>query len=147
MADQELHTGGCECGAVRYKAEGPLRDITACHCGQCQRSSGHHYAATAANDKDFTLIKDDGLKWYKSSNWAERGFCDQCGSNLFWRMNGRDSISILSGSLDDQNTGLKITAHYFVADKKDYYDIADAAPQYQSYPEELKQRLGDIEPL
>ena len=45
-------TGGCLCGAVRYRVAGPLRDVVACHCGQCRRSSGHHAAATAARRGD-----------------------------------------------------------------------------------------------
>ena len=40
-------TGGCLCGGVRYAVTGPLRDIIACHCEQCRRSSGHFVAATA----------------------------------------------------------------------------------------------------
>lgn len=133
----EIHGGGCLCGGVRYQVAGPLRDVIACHCGQCQKSSGHYFAATSAALSDFKLNEDRGLKWYKSSAWAERGFCADCGSNLFWRMKDRDAISILAGSLDGE-TGLKTRAHIFVADKKDYYEIADGLPQFASYPKELE---------
>lgn len=138
MTENAIKSGGCLCRDVRYQVNGPLRDVHACHCGQCQKTSGHYFAATAAATKDFTITKDDGLKWYKSSEQAERGFCAHCGSSLFWRMKGLDYISILAGSLDDKNTGLKTDIHIFVADKKDYYDLTDGLPQYDLYPEAEK---------
>jgi len=129
--------GSCLCGAVTYEVSGPLRDIISCHCGQCQKSSGHYFAATSAAQDDFKLTEDRGLKWYNSSEWAERGFCQECGSSLFWRMKNGSHQSILAGSLDD-STDLKTTRHIFVADKKDYYEITDGLPQYDTFPEDLK---------
>ncbi len=136
MGNQEISTGSCLCGDVSYKVVGPLRAVIACHCSQCQKSSGHYFAATAAATEDFELTKDEGLKWYKSSDSAERGFCKNCGSSLFWRMEGRDAISILAGTLDATVTGLKMDAHIFVADKKDYYTLGDGLPQHDTFTEE-----------
>ncbi|WP_373089942.1 GFA family protein [Sneathiella sp.] len=134
MNDQmNEHHGGCLCGAVTYTVRGALRDVMFCHCRQCQKTSGHYFAATSAPRANLTLTGERGLKWYRSSDWAERGFCGNCGSSLFWRMNDSDSISILAGSLDGK-TGLATGSHIFVADKKDYYEITDGLPQYDSYP-------------
>ena len=132
-----IHSGSCLCGGVRYDVTGPLREVISCHCTQCQKSSGHYFAATAAALTDFHLREGRSLKWYRSSDWAERGFCADCGSNLFWRMKDRDAISILAGSLDG-DTGLKTICHLFVADKKDYYEITDGLPQYEGYPKEME---------
>lgn len=121
-----MHYGGCLCGAVRYSVEGPLRPVVACHCTQCRRSSGHHVAATAA-PRDAVRI-EGAVSWYASSAFARRGFCGTCGSNLFWEAEGRDTLSILAGTLDGE-TGLALERHIFVADKGDYYDIADGLPQ------------------
>ncbi|MDX1607168.1 MAG: GFA family protein, partial [Candidatus Competibacterales bacterium] len=79
----ETFTGGCLCGAVRYRARGPLRPVIACHCRQCRRSSGHYVAATAALREALDLEDASGaLRWYRSSTQARRGFCAQCGSSL-----------------------------------------------------------------
>lgn len=129
--------GSCLCGAVTFEVEPPLREIISCHCTQCQKSSGHYFAATAASNDALHLTQDRGLKWFRSSDWAERGFCAECGANMFWRMPGRTMTSILAGSLEG-DTGLKTVRHIFVADKKDYYDIADGLPQFDSFPEEMK---------
>lgn len=32
------------------------------------------------------FLKDQNLSIYASSDWAERGFCNHCGTVLFWRM-------------------------------------------------------------
>ena len=124
----EVHSGGCLCGAVRYEARGPLPDVTACHCGQCRRQSGHLYATTGVSRQNMTLIEDRGLKWYRASETARRGFCGDCGSTLFWESDAGDATAILAGSLDAP-TGLKLARHIFVADKGDYYEIADGLPQ------------------
>ena len=137
MEKNAVKQGGCLCGAVRYEVDGPLRDIISCHCGQCQKSSGHYFAATAAAKENFHLTEDRGLKWYNSFEWGERGSCLECGSKLFWRLKDKSHLSILAGSLDG-DTGLKTIRHIFVADKKDYYDIADGLPQYDTFPEEIK---------
>jgi hypothetical protein len=123
-------TGGCLCGGVRYSVKGPLRDVVACHCSQCRRTSGHYVAATGAPTKDVTLLSSDTLTWYASSDRAERGFCRHCGGHLFWRptKGDRSWTSIMAGSVDPP-THLKTVQHIFVADKSDYYTINDGAPQ------------------
>ena len=121
-----LSTGGCLCGAVRYRVAGPLRDVVACHCGQCRRTSGHHVAATSAIRSEIEVT--GSVTWFASSPEARRGFCGVCGSTLFWERLGGDRISISAGTLDGA-TGLRMRGHIFVADKGDYYAIADGLPQ------------------
>jgi len=112
---------------VRYEIHGPLRDVIACHCSQCRRTSGHFVAATQACSADLVLCESATLRWYRSSAEAERGFCARCGGNLFWRPAAEPGVtSIMAGTLDTP-TGLKIRQHIFVADKSDYYEIGDTA--------------------
>ncbi|MBE8158171.1 MAG: GFA family protein, partial [Betaproteobacteria bacterium] len=74
--------GGCLCGAVRFALRPPLRPVVACHCGQCRKWGGHYVAATAVRPQNFVLLKKDGLRWFRSSPAAERGFCSICGGSL-----------------------------------------------------------------
>jgi hypothetical protein len=135
-AAETISTGGCLCGGVRYSVRGTLRDIVACHCSQCRRTSGHHVAATGAPTAQITLTHADTLVWYGSSERAERGFCGRCGSNLFWRPTAGAPAwtSIMAGTLDPP-THLQIRQHIFVADKSDYYTLADGVPQTAAWPE------------
>ncbi len=125
----DLHTGHCLCGGVEYEIRGPLAPVTACHCSQCRRTSGHHVAMTSVPEAAFTLKRSDTLRWFRSSDAAERGFCDHCGGNLFWRAVAGDTISITAGTLDAP-TGLTITQHIYVEDKGDYYDIDATVMQF-----------------
>ena len=129
MPNENGGSGGCLCGGVRYRVDGALEDVGACHCSQCRRTTGHYFAATACDRSALTFEADGTLAWYQSSPAARRGFCSRCGSSLFWERIGEGRIDILAGTLD-QPTGLKMTDHIYVADKGDYYDIADGLPQF-----------------
>jgi hypothetical protein len=122
------HGGGCLCGGVRYRIRGELRGVIACHCSQCRRTSGHYAAMTSAPSANIELTASDSLRWYRSSDTAERGFCGVCGGNLFWKQTGRDAISVTAGTLDTP-TSLSVEQHIFVADKSDYYAINDDLPK------------------
>ena len=123
-----MKAGSCLCGAVKYEVHGPLRPVIACHCEQCRKQTGTYMSATAAADGDLKVIEDRGLKWYRSSDTARRGFCGECGSVLFWQHNDEDDISISMGAFDAP-TGTRLARHIFVAHKGDYYEIADDLPQ------------------
>ena len=125
----ETHTGGCLCGRVRFATRGPLRGVIYCHCSQCRRQTGHHYAATNVGDAELTVEGAEALTWYRASESARRGFCSICGSALFWKADALDYTSILAGSFD-KPSGLEGKVHIFVADKGDYYSIDDDLPQF-----------------
>ncbi len=129
MNGGRMRTGGCLCGAVRYQVSGELSDAVACHCSQCARTTGHFFVSADCGVADFTLEQAETLRWYRSSEKAERGFCCRCGSNLFWRRVGADMISVTAGTLD-RPTGLRMKRHIFCASRSDYYEIDDGLPQY-----------------
>ena len=122
--------GSCLCGGVTFELTGTLRNSVACHCVQCRKTSGHYVSATQVGPEQLVLTKDDTLQWYRSSAPAIRGFCNHCGSSLFWRHdNDNGATSVMSGTLDG-TTDIQTEKHIFVADKGDYYDIADGLPQH-----------------
>ncbi len=125
-------TGGCNCGAVKYEVHGPLGPVTNCHCGQCRRFHGHVGAYTVARRDAFALLEQGRLKWFRSSEQTRRGFCETCGSSLFWQSVDDDEIYIAAGTLDEAG-GLKTVAHIFVAHKGAYYDIDDGLTQFPEY--------------
>lgn len=117
---QDIHTGACLCGAVAFETRGPLRDITACHCSQCRRTSGHYWAATSVPLSAFRLTCEEGLAWFRSSASAQRGFCKTCGASLFWKPDGEDRVAIAAGAFDGQPP-FRLTRHIFTEDAGDYY--------------------------
>ncbi len=132
ITDPMRATGGCLCGAVKYRILGSLRPVVYCHCNQCRRTSGHFVAATATRKENLVLISDEYLEWYQSSASAKRGFCRRCGSSLFWSPESGSHMSVMAGTLD-QSTGIKAAEHIYTEFKADYYDLTDGLPQSQRW--------------
>lgn len=129
--------GGCLCGAVQFEAAPDGADVTACHCSQCRRWSGHYWASLNVPYSGFRFVRgEECVKWVRASDNARRGFCADCGSSLFWHGDGlkghRERIAIAAGALDPP-TGAAVDRHIFTADKGDYYEIADGVPQVETF--------------
>ncbi len=128
--DVTMHKGSCLCGAVRFEVAGALHPPDACHCTQCRKQSGHYWASTNVPRDALTIDGADNLTWYRSSERVRRGFCAICGSALFWDPIRLDIIAVAMGAFE-KPTQVHLEKHIFVADKGDYYDIADGVPQHE----------------
>ena len=120
-------TGGCQCGAVRYATYAQPEDADLCHCRMCQRAVGGPFIALTgiAND-DFAWTKGAPAT-YRSSSAAERGFCRDCGTPLFFRYLERPSISVTIASLDDPGA-VTPSIQYGIEGRLPWLDAALAAP-------------------
>jgi len=123
-----VHKGACLCGAVKFEVAAALRPPDACHCSQCRKQSGHFWASTDVQRKDLTVTGSEHVSWFRSSERIRRGFCSVCGSCLFWEPIEGDTIGVAMGAFDAP-TDTRLAIHIFVADKGDYYEIADGLPQ------------------
>jgi len=130
--------GHCLCGAVSFNITGDLRQVVNCHCGQCLHTLGNYTGYSAIEKNKIQFVNDAGLKWYRSSNEARRGFCQECGASLFWERLGASTISIAAGMLDLAH-GIKTIGHIYCSDKPEYYEIVDDLPKFpQSSAVELE---------
>ena len=118
-----MKTGSCLCGAVKYEIHGSLQPVIACHCNQCRKQTGNYWSSTEVADSDLKFTQDRGLKLYRSSPEAQRGFCGECGSTLFWKKDGSSTTSITAGTIDGP-TGVALEGHIFCESAGDYYEIA-----------------------
>lgn len=123
-----MHKGSCLCKAVSFEVAGSLAPPDACHCTQCRKTSGHFWASTDVRRSALTIHGAESLSWYRSSEKVRRGFCSTCGSALFWDPIGKDKIGVAMGAFD-LPTDTRLAIHIYVADKGDYYEIADGLPQ------------------
>lgn len=123
-----MHRGSCLCGAVRFSIEGELPPPDACHCTKCRKHSGHYFASTDVKRSAITIEGEAAVRWFQSSEKVRRGFCATCGSSLFFDPPHKDWIGVAMGAFDAP-THTKLGIHIFVADKGDYYEIADGLPQ------------------
>ncbi|MFZ6647798.1 GFA family protein [Undibacterium sp. TJN25] len=125
-----MNKGACLCGRVNFVVIGDLKAPDACHCLQCRKHSGHYFASTDMPKAALTITGQENLSWYQSSAKVRRGFCATCGSSLFFEPLARDWIGIAMGAFDTP-TATHLEMHIFVAEKGDYYEIADGLPQNQ----------------
>jgi hypothetical protein len=103
MPESKTLSGGCQCGAVRYRIDGRLGAAGICHCRMCQKAFGSWGAALVS-------VPVDRLAWtrgepgtFRSSSVVERGFCRDCGTPLFMLEDGDKNYEIAIGTLDDPN--------------------------------------------
>ncbi|MBZ0128791.1 MAG: GFA family protein [Rhodobacteraceae bacterium] len=134
-----MKTGRCECGQVNYRSEGPWRDVIACHCRACRRTSGHFWAATAVPTEALELTRVEGLQWFRASKFASRGFCTGCGASLFYKHDDKDYIAISAGSLDEP-TGLNMVEEVFTHEKGDYYALSEGIPHREVWSENWRSK-------
>jgi hypothetical protein len=121
-------TGGCLCGAVRFEVVPAAHAFTICHCGMCRKWSGGLLSAVHCA-RAATFAKDEGLVWYRSSDWGERGFCGRCGTNLFWRLaDDHDVLAVSLEALDDADD-FPLERHIFVDHTAARYAFADDRPR------------------
>ena len=114
-------TGGCLCGAVRFEAGDVPEEMGICHCGQCRRWASGPYFAVRGNDVSFE--GEENLGRYRSSDWAERGFCKLCGSSLFYHMHEEPFYMLAVGAFDDQSR-FTLKRQVFIDEKPAFYAFA-----------------------
>ena len=118
--------GQCLCGAVTFTAENVESDFGACHCRMCQRWSGGIFFATTSREVAFD--GEEQIARYRSSDWAERGFCSKCGTHLFYRVVKSGEYEMCVGTFDDQSD-FDLTTEIFVDRKPAGYSLAGDHPR------------------
>ncbi len=131
MSAEEIHEGGCLCGAVRYRARGQPTQVNHCHCRMCQRGSGAPIVTWATFPADRVEWTKGAPARRRSSDIAERGFCADCGSALFWQGDAhKDVIDLTAGTLDRPEI-LKPDDHIWVESAMPWLHVADGLPRYR----------------
>ena len=121
-------TGGCQCGAVRYALSVHPNGAHFCHCRMCQRAVGGPFAALAG-------VKRDQLSWtrgepavFSSSSLADRGYCRDCGTPLYFAYKAANRISVTIGSLDYPEAH-PIGVHHGVESRMPWLKLCDGLPE------------------
>lgn len=119
--------GHCLCGAVRYTLAAPAKSFAACHCSMCRRWTGGVEMGLHNPPGGIVWEGEENIATYRSSEWAERGFCRICGSGLFWRLTApgpmQGMLSLSVGSLDSVE-GLSFDTEVYIDHKPDTYAFA-----------------------
>jgi hypothetical protein len=129
-------TGGCLCGKVRYEISQPVQNIIACHCTNCQKSSGsgmsHNtpipssaFKLTAGQPKIFADTANSGNKLY-------RAFCGDCGSPIYSQREKMPEFMVVKvGTLDDSDA-MKHAMNIWTNSARSWLRLA---PDVEHHPE------------
>lgn len=119
--------GSCLCGAVRFEAEPAARASHACHCDMCRAWGGVAFVGVEVRPGEIRFEDEDAIAAFRSSDWAERGFCRVCGSHLFYRLTlpGPDEgvIHMALGLFEDQDA-FPLVSEIYIDRKPSAYAFA-----------------------
>jgi len=123
MTKSTKRTGSCLCGAVRITAHKAQNRVGACHCSMCRTWGGGPLMAVDCGT-EIEIEGEGHVTVFDSSDWAERGFCSTCGTNLFYRLKQNRQYFIAAGIFSQQG-GLTFDHQVFIDEKPDYYEFSN----------------------
>ena len=139
--DGQRIEGKCLCGAVTIRATPKRRTVEACHCSMCRRWSGVAYVGVQCGSQ-VEIEGEDNVVRYRSSEWAERGFCGRCGSSLFFHYLPLDTYGFLAGLFPDDSFE-PLAEEIFIDEKPLYYSFAGDAEKLTGAEVMAKFGVGD----
>ena len=128
-------SGGCHCGAIRYRIAGDALTQALCHCSDCRRHAGTPLVGWAMFKSDQVQVTQGEARIYASSENGRRHFCADCGTGLFY-VNERTLpglIDVQTGTLDDPAL-LPAQLHIQTAERIPWMDTAHDLPRHERYP-------------
>ena len=132
-SEPAVHTGGCQCGAVRFRVTGPLDDASICHCRMCQKAFGAYYAPLVSTRGARLEWTRGEPKRFQSSNLVRRGFCGDCGTPLTYE--APDGVALAAGAFDDP-AGLAPWIQYGIEGRLPYVQGLSALPARRTEEDE-----------
>jgi hypothetical protein len=114
--------GKCLCSAITVKTPDKTT-IDACHCGMCRRWGGSPALGVPCGS-DVQIDGFDKLKVYQSSEWAERAFCGECGTHIFYRLLLTNEYFVPAGLFQNE-IEFEFKEQIFIDRKPSYYEFAN----------------------
>ncbi|MDX1754541.1 MAG: GFA family protein [Marinobacter sp.] len=125
MAEKFPATATCLCGAVTIQAAALSTKADACHCGMCRKWGGGPLLAVDGGSQ-VTIEGAEHVTVFNSSEWAERGFCNRCGTHLFYHLKDLDRYIMPAGLFSDAEDRFQFTHQIFIDHKPAFYEFANA---------------------
>jgi hypothetical protein len=128
-SSEQVSEGGCRCGSVRFRADGPPLFTAYCHCRSCRQQTGSPvttYTGFPVNRVAFTR----GLAAvYASSPGVERGFCRRCGTPLLYRSTRWPGEIHLFTCTFDEPAAFPPQSHVYFSEHVPGFDVRDDLPR------------------
>jgi hypothetical protein len=141
----ETLAGGCLCGAIRYECATRPCDVHYCHCRLCQKAFGSVFAVFGSLPRTALVFTCGAPHLHRSTPYAERGFCRDCGTPLTFRYLRSDWIAIAIGSLDHPEA-VRPDMHWGIESQVPWLSLHDGLPRkpIEGDPEFMAMRRTDM---
>lgn len=116
--------GACLCGAVSLSVTVSSHNVDACHCHMCRTWGGGPFLGIEC-DQQVSIRGEENVSVYASSDWAERGFCNQCGTHLFYRLKEGGHYAVPVGLIDNGEPWV-LDQQIFIDEKPAFYAFANS---------------------
>lgn len=142
---EDVHDGGCACGAVRYRVHGKPMFGTVCHCTFCRRRLASAFALLATFPEQAVEITQGELaerthRSDESGRWLRMSFCPKCGTTIFHVSEFRPGARTLAAGTLDDPTWFKIDRHIWARSKLPWVAIPPGVEVYEQNPPPPPQR-------
>lgn len=129
LDNRPIYTGGCQCGAVRFRINGALGSASICHCRMCQKAFGSFYAPLVSVEAAELVWTRGEPKRFQSSNHVRRGFCPECGTPLTYE--APDGVALAIGAFDAPEE-IEPTVQWGIEKKLPYVDTLSQLPGFET---------------
>lgn len=123
MSDVIGRKGKCLCSKIRIIVKSINKNVGACHCGMCRKWGGGPLMAVDCGT-DVSFEGEENISVFNSSDWAERGFCNKCGTHLFYRLKQNKQYMMPVGLFDDEEMFI-FDHQIFIDEKPSFYSFSN----------------------
>lgn len=123
MPDNRTGHGHCLCQKVKVTVNIMNHKMGTCHCSMCRKWGGGPLMSVDCGT-DVKFEGEENINAYDSSDWAQRGFCNQCGSHLFYKLKEK-GIYIIPVGIFDSEIQFEFEHQIFIEQKPEYYEFAN----------------------
>lgn len=130
-------SGGCACGAVRYRLTSAPMFVHCCHCTDCQRQVGSAFVINALIETDRIAVQSGQVAPSRMPTDSGRVHdvyrCTACGTAMWSDYGGRPSLRFVRATTQDRRDALAPDVHIFTRSKLPWVALPPNVPAYAVY--------------
>ncbi len=129
--EAQTRGGGCQCGRVRFEAEGTPIWVAHCHCADCRKATAAALATYAGFLREKVRFPAGQPADYPSSPGVTRRFCPDCGTPISFESERWPEETHLFVCTFDDPESFEPQGHVYVSEQLSWLHLGDDLPRNQ----------------